>query len=204
MSSSSTLPSTPLHSDTSTPITLEEMLSHLNLTSEKAQGEAKPDAVDANEDEELERFRSEWRREVQSKRQPVAPASHHDEPTHHSQILDGTKRSTSPSKGRIKPKSPVISLGLLNDEKDLTRLGTDPIPAKSLITSAPPVEAAVKVKVALDPQLEALQIYGRAVEAEQSGRLGEAVMQYRKASKIDGEFLVRQWMFAGCELWVEE
>ena len=104
-------------------------------------------------DEELERFRRDWKRDLDSR-------------------LDG-KPIEVPLPGPTRSSVPVetSSRGFLS-----TTNGRTP-PYAPLVTR--------RVRGPHD-QEEGVRLYGQAVEAEQEGRLNDALMLYRRAFKLDG------------------
>lgn len=130
------------------------------------------------EDEELERFRDQWRHEVQAKRQEGASSVPGQR--------KGSERPPDPT-GRagittVKAESPVRSTRRLSIHRDETPGAGAPKPSDVLpVQKHPRLPARV-----VEAKEQAVQLYARAVEKEQSSQLSEALMLYRKAFKLDG------------------
>ncbi|KAK4685981.1 F-box protein 9, partial [Tremellales sp. Uapishka_1] len=110
-------------------------------------------------DEELVKFRQEWKQEVLSKKNGAGAGP-------------SSRKEVSPSKA-AKRTSPLPTMSSLLPDLDEIQPG----PSRPKIPSKQP---------ALKEKESAVQLYAKAVENEQSGRLNEALMLYRKAFKLDG------------------
>lgn len=108
-------------------------------------------------DDELERFRREWRQDLARKGK-----AEQNVPAEAGSVHASTSRvdATSPASPKTSPKtSPKATFQSL----------------------------ANKPSQVADPLQHALQLYTDAVEHEQAGKLNEALILYRKAFKLDGE-----------------
>lgn len=146
--------------------------------------------------------------------QAVASAGHGTttgarSPTHKARAIphaSSSKREGSPvnTKHKHGPSSPTSSKrphgapGAIPRELDLEELA-----AKHIIVSGPSLikgkgsgMIAASDKDKEKDKLDAVAVYARAVEAEQSGKLNEALVLYRKSFKMDGgrSSLAFEWM----------
>lgn len=128
---------------------------------------------------------------------PSAPKS----PTHAARApvhASSSKRESSPvnTKHKHGPSSPTSSKhphgapGAIPRELDLEELA-----AKHVIVSGPSLikgkgSGMISSSDKEKDKLDAVAVYARAVEAEQSGKLNEALVLYRKSFKMDGELLL--------------
>ena len=145
----------------------------------------------SQDDDELERFRSEWRQEVQAKKGvnvgPVVWKEYNEEIIHNDSQPRPRPRpraqqpTSPPAPLQWSPTSPVKTHDTLlpkDEPPDTERSHVESEPRLGLRTR--------KMDKARDP----VQMYAKAVENEQSGRLSEALMLYRQAFKLDGEYLL--------------
>jgi F-box protein 9 len=156
-------------------------------------------------DAELERFRREWEQEVKQRRQgPQQGVS--SPPTRKQAItVEVEEEPTSPEKQKIAWREGDGSIrevlaGLRLEEVELEE-DDSPVASTSKAAS-PPVRTkplsptkythllptATKLRsIAATKAADAVVLYSRAVEAEQTGRLNEALALYRRAFRLDGE-----------------
>ncbi len=179
-------------------IGLEEELENIKLEEWKEKEEEAKQAPIT--DDELERFRREWREEVLAKRAGGHDARARGDRSNLASGPKSTDLNSSDPASKSKPFEPILSIS------------TSPI--KSAVKSPPPIRRPLSVDVKTstagpsraqivpppgkigkipfrNPRVQdkdrAVQLYGRAVESEQSGKLNDALMLYRKAFKLDGE-----------------
>nr|XP_019046593.1 hypothetical protein I302_05343 [Kwoniella bestiolae CBS 10118]OCF25523.1 hypothetical protein I302_05343 [Kwoniella bestiolae CBS 10118] len=175
------------------------------------------------ENDELEKFRNQWREEVKAKKgdkpeeskvkskdrerevevgpvrwkgkgkdnsQPDLPS----EPTLEKENPTHTMNQKSPEKTRIKlpsPTSPKKPLKFIPGET----VDLDKLDSHLLSTTFTPFKAPSSINrparfngsIAPEGTESAIQIYQRAIESEQSGKLNEALILYRRAFKLDDD-----------------
>ena len=168
-------------------------------------------------DAELERFRKDWEDEVRAKKDgavsvgPVkwkregGPSGRSKSPSRISQAWQSVSRTvrrrppndrsaeaetTTKSNSNVQPDSAGGStrpLHLRTMPLDLDEPVDEAEPSSIASVAAIPIAqssaSSIKVKKAED----AVEIYARAVENEQSGQLNDALLLYRKAFKLNGE-----------------
>lgn len=151
--------------------------------------------IKGGDEDELERFRREWRAEVTSKRREVDVGGVRWKAAEIKDVLNGTKPGiTSATTAHISPKrSTKIALPT---SPEAIRTTEDVSPTKikgpsSLASSRSPEAGPSRSK----PQASAVQLYAQAVENEQSGQLNDALLLYRRAFKIDGTSLLSNFCF---------
>jgi F-box protein 9 len=122
---------------------------------------------------ELERFRKEWEAEVKARRDgvsigPVRWKSDREERQE--------AESSSAAQWRVLPKD--------MDERHPDQPGSSPPTSKSPVLARTNVIRAQRAN-------DALEIYSRAVEHEQSGQLNDALLLYRRAFKLNGRLKIK-------------
>ncbi|KIR98656.1 F-box protein 9 [Cryptococcus deuterogattii 2001/935-1] len=144
--------------------------------------------INGNEDEELERFRAQWREELKAKKAGVSSG------VNIGNVIwkgkgQGVEREYEESKDRAtltSPKTPRMAhpLPAFEDDDDAPRAGpSKAAPAAAIIKGSNHSKTHPK-KVRTDKE-RAVQTYAKAVESEQSGQLNEALILYRRAFKMD-------------------
>jgi F-box protein 9 len=122
--------------------------------------------------EELERFREEWRKEVKDRTKPAerlkqAPASKPPHPPPAPQSPVRVKAPLSPPQGTKEW------------QVEETRMPLGPV-------TSPKAPRRTEHAQSRSQTSKAVELYGRAVDSEQSGQLNEALHLYRKAFRLDG------------------
>lgn len=187
MSTQVSTPSTP--SFPNTPDVVEEM-EKLQINPSQ---EPTSTSLQINDDEELERFRAQWREELKSKKAGTESGVNVG-----NVIWKGKRQSVErdheESKGHATLTSPKASrmahsLPKFEDDNDVPRAGpSKATPAIAIIKGVNHSKTHPK-KFRTDKE-RAVQTYAKAVESEQSGQLNEALILYRRAFKMDGEIPV--------------
>ncbi len=153
--------------------------------------EIKPDGP--IEDDELERFRNQWKTEVQTKQRDGSitkpgPGKRKEVEKPQDEPDIAEKTVTLPVRLKVSPVKATRRLSIHLDELPVagprTPLGT--------AFAHKPIKLPPRVVARKD---EAVQLYAKAVEREQTGQLSEALMLYRKAFKLDGSSLPLQKTF---------
>jgi F-box protein 9 len=179
MSSESTVSSTPTRSYTPTTSLFEDSFSRLSLDHQQT---LVHDIKVETENEELERFRAEWRKELESKQKLETSARVPDEKV---EVESGPSVRAAVTTRR----SPEKHRRGLSEDLDTTETSWK-------LTAMASASTTQTVRPNLvEERADAVAVYSRAVEAEQNGRLGEAMLMYRRAFKLDGElcFCVVLW-----------
>ena len=149
-------------------------------------GESTAGAGPLDEDE-LDRFRNQWKTEVQAKRQREASAwrvtqNEGDLPQQADASRPGDNPSeTSTASLQVSPAKASRPLAVELDEPP------EAGPSRRHPATGPIKRPAKPAVRSTNGKEDAVQLYGKAVEKEQSGQLSEALMLYRKAFKLDGE-----------------
>ncbi|EKD00422.1 F-box domain-containing protein [Trichosporon asahii var. asahii CBS 8904] len=181
------------------------------LNSRSVSGAPTPAPAGAVPDDELERFRREWKEEVAAKRPgavDVGPVKWTTAPAASGDAADkgkGKALVSSVEPEAPAPTSPVKLTRVISPEqarsperrpapvspKKVTGIG---LPARLVgqgleATPAPASTSGAKIpfrapRVRRNP-LAAVEVYTQAVEAEQQGRLNDALKLYRQAFKMD-------------------
>lgn len=156
-------------------------------------------------DDELERFRSDWRREVQGRRAPprsgdrtrrgrdedapriARPADSSSLARNHIERLREPDATNAVTFGEPQRDDSATATGNGDDDEDSNR--DTPSPSDSEEELPPDVEA-LKQSTALDEPaterpLTALELYERGVLRERQGALSDALVHYRMAFKKD-------------------
>jgi F-box protein 9 len=196
---------------------LADDLADISLQEQPGDAAAAAAAAAAVADEELERFRSEWRREVKSRLPPTASAAGPIKP---SDSLAAAPSAAGPShvdgpKGKAVDRGPIRKQDPTNPILFPPR-STDPTsPPQRSTQSLSPVTSPIRTSRPLHAERadagtsrspdrlktfgrlhsgrrggDAVTIYARAVEAEQGGQLNDALKLYRQAFKLDGEITI--------------
>lgn len=126
--------------------------------------------IEGGDEDELARFRREWKAEVKGRRGlrvygiPYKESEAKEVP----KVVDETLASPerSPRKSKTSPFAEDVSL-------------PDPPPQNGRTLDGGPSRPK--------KQYSAVQLYAQAVENEQAGQLNDALQLYRRAFKIDGE-----------------
>lgn len=178
--------------------TLAERMSRLGVSADKPErpNGSRTDTAGAQilvappiVDEELERFRLEWQKEVETKKDKDAskPGPSRSRAPAPSDTTGDVKNATAP----VSPKNDlyrVISPSRSKDQKSpsTTVVDNTAIDADALT----PQETVLKYLGRNKGKMKnstALQVYAQAVESEQAGQLSEALNLYRQAFKMDGK-----------------
>jgi F-box protein 9 len=132
-------------------------------------------------EEELEAFRQRWRQEVTTRvKTQTQPSTRNSEPSQSGPGRPalvkqpsnaGPSRPTGPSSARPDQSELLVNYHDLPDREEHLKLGNE-------------VERAKATEYKKEPRT-ALEHYERAVEREGSGKMGDSVMLYRKAFKMD-------------------
>lgn len=155
-----------------------------DFTFDKKRSEKEQAIIEGGDQDELERFRQEWRAEVKGRRR-----------------IDGTsfvpQASTLRSAGKVSEAraSPVLEFRPATSPQKSTKspiAATTSLPDSTFGRSPSKTNAAEAgpSRVKARPQQTAVELYAEAVENEQSGQLNDALMLYRKAFKIDGKYFL--------------
>lgn len=141
----------------------------------------------ANPDDELERFRNQWRNEVKAKRQDEGSTR----PGKREETSVTTKKTEGLHAGDNETSNATTTTATLS----IKSTQPDEAPAAGPSRVAPlttPASRTVKpAPKMMSKKDQAVQLYARAVEREQIGQLSEALMLYRKAFKLDGGSFLR-------------
>jgi len=158
------------------------------------------------ENEELARFRREWADEVRLKKDPgvkVGNVRWKAKDQEGEKAVDGVREGAGQvGKGKTgnkeekqvvkKALSPIQPLRALEPDLDeQTVAGPSRYPQQAHAAPAVPQPWRPATK---DVGRDAVALYAKAVESEQSGKLNEALMLYRKAFKMDGERMDTKWI----------
>jgi F-box protein 9 len=168
-------------SDTATPTESTEVdisLDGLKIDDfvfDKKKSEKEQAIIEGGDEDELERFRQEWKAEVKGRRGlrnygiPLRDTVAHKAPETAVESLASPERS--PKKSITSPFAENTSLPDVN------------------VTRSPPQNGRSLGAGPSRPKkhYSAVQLYAQAVENEQAGQLNDALQLYRKAFKIDGE-----------------
>ena len=147
--------------------------------------EGKRVLVDPPSNDELDRFRHQWRNEVEAKRHDGAServGRRKEESTVEGIRAKPTAISTSPANAKMSPRKSTRTLHVAVDDDEQPAAGPSKRQTSSAITQTP---EKVLSRPCVDKD-HAVQLYARAVESEQSGQINEALMLYRRAFKMDG------------------
>jgi len=150
-----------------------------DFKSDKKRSEKEQAIIQGGDEDELERFRQEWRAEVKGRKGLGREAGV-------VQIkAEWPKRSGK--QPDTAPKSPEI-------DQSPKKTTTSPIAGTARLPKSFPDRSPTQTARSLDAgpsrpkkAYSAVQLYAQAVENEQSGQLNDALMLYRRAFKIDGE-----------------
>ena len=133
---------------------------------------------------ELERFRKEWKDVVRTKRTAGPGRARRKEddraaatPRPPDDARDGERKTSSPERRKV---SPAKAPRPLSPDLGETQAG----PSRRIPASSPPTRSHRSSRP--HDKEQAVQVYARAVESEQSGKLNEALILYRRAFKMDG------------------
>jgi F-box protein 9 len=172
-------------SDNETPIKSTEVdisldgLSIDDFKSDRKRSEKEQAIIQGGDEDELERFRQEWRAEVKGRKGLSREAGV-------VQIKADWPKRTGQQPETV-PKSPEI-------DRLPKKSTTSPIAESAHLPESFPDRSPTQTARSLDAgpsrpkkAYTAVQLYAQAVENEQSGQLNDALMLYRRAFKIDGE-----------------
>lgn len=162
-------------------------------------------------DAELERFRREWEQEVKQRRQ--GPQLGVSSPPTRKLEVEVEEEASSPEKQKIVWKEGEGSIrevlaGLRLEEVELeaeespASTSTSPVKTKPLSPTKYThlLPTATKLRsIAATKAADAVVLYSRAVEAEQTGRLNEALALYRRAFRLDGGFIIAKLIADGVD-----
>jgi len=142
---------------------------------DKKKSEKEQAIIEGGDEDELERFRREWKAEVKGRR--------------------GLRVYGIPWKGSDDtgpPKS--VERSVISPERSPKKSITSPFAGTGSLPDETLVRSPNQNGKSLDAgpsrpkkQYSAVQLYAQAVENEQAGQLNDALQLYRKAFKIDGE-----------------
>jgi F-box protein 9 len=150
-----------------------------DFKSDRKRSEKEQAIIQGGDEDELERFRQEWRAEVKGRkglsREAGVVQIKADWPKRAGKQADPAPKSPetdrSPKKSTMSPIAETAHL-------------PESFPDRSPTQTARSLDAGPsRPKKAYT----AVQLYAQAVENEQSGQLNDALMLYRRAFKIDGE-----------------
>lgn len=198
-------------SGTLTPTDVELDFESLTIDDHDRKLEQEKVIIQGGDEDELERFRREWRAEVTGKRKTDTKRREvdaggvrwkeailqSDQPTRveprrqtqtQTQKREEDQEPTSPrSRFQIvngaSPTSPTSPKRHASDVLQRDRSPTKAKAPSSLAASRSPDAGPSRTKTATS----AVQLYAQAVENEQAGQLNDALLLYRRAFKIDGE-----------------
>jgi F-box protein 9 len=169
-------------------ITLEGLsLDEFTIAIDQKRSRTEQAIIEGGDQDELERFRQEWRAEVKGRQgMDVGPPKRRAE-AKDSEDSDTQQRVTlgaSPvlefrpaTSPKARMTSPIASTaGLPDSQQDLS-----PVKAARSPEAGP---SRVKAR----SKQTAVELYAEAVEHEQAGQLNDALMLYRRAFKIDGKW----------------
>ena len=144
--------------------------------------------ADQPSNDELDRFRHQWRNEVQAKRHEGAserPGRRKESEESAGEVVRGKPivTSTSPARAKTSPRNFIRTLRTLGlDDEDHPAAGPSKRQSSASIVQTPEKSSSRPVA----DKDYAVQLYAKAVESEQSGQLNEALILYRRAFKMDG------------------
>lgn len=124
---------------------------------------------------ELESFREQWRKEVQSRKATASEAQKQDDPAESSKSGQRPPRPGPDRPSHLGPGKPVAP----DFDEDYTQPRAFDDPA----TSQPTTEAPSGTENEREP-VTALDHYEKAVERENLGSLGDSLALYRKAFRV--------------------
>ncbi|TYJ54452.1 hypothetical protein B9479_004868 [Cryptococcus floricola] len=188
MSSQPSRPDTP--STSSTPDITDDF-SRLDLHTPREQSSSSASSAiaagkdKADEDEELERFRAQWRQELLAKKSEGGVNGETGEslPKKENREVEDVEVDGKGKGKQVSPKATKApQLPTFQDEDDEA-----PTMGPLAHTVAPTINRAHVPKKTLTHKERAIQTYAKAVESEQSGQLNEALIHYRRAFKMDDE-----------------
>lgn len=200
--------STEIDTDLTLTADLETDFDSLNLYDQERKLQEERAIIQSGDDDELERFRREWRAEVTHRRKgdtggvrsngetaSQAQNRTEDHPTSRLQERSpGTMAgvfepiSTSPTRhGQSSKPTQTQSGGIIARDCSRSR-SRSPTNVKqpSGLPSTTRSHEAGPSKSTPQTQASAVQLYAQAVENEQAGQLNDALLLYRRAFKIDG------------------
>lgn len=135
--------------------------------------------IQGGDEDELERFRREWRAEVKTKRREVDVGGDKWKEAESKAVpIDQQPRLGRAQQPSPKRTSETMLPTSLEREVSPTRIKGP----SSLASTRSPQAGPSRPKT----QASAVQLYAQAVENEQSGQLNDALLLYRRAFKIDG------------------
>lgn len=150
-----------------------------DFNDDRKRSEKEQAIIQGGDEDELERFRQEWRAEVKGRKGLGREAG-----------VVQIKAEWPKRAGKQPdpaPKSPEI-------DQSPKKTTTSPIAGTARLPESFPDRSPTQTARSLDAgpsrpkkAYTAVQLYAQAVENEQSGQLNDALMLYRRAFKIDGE-----------------
>lgn len=169
-------------SDAETPIAPTEVdisLDRLKIDDfqfDRKKSEKEQAIIEGGDEDELERFRQEWKAEVKGRR--------------------GLRQYGIPLKGSVDQEAPKqVDRSVASPERSPKKSTstTSPFAGTANLPDATIVRSPTQNGRTLDAgpsrpkkHYSAVQLYAQAVENEQAGQLNDALQLYRKAFKIDG------------------
>jgi F-box protein 9 len=144
---------------------------------DKKKSEKEQAIIEGGDEDELERFRQEWKAEVKGRR--------------------GLRNYGIPLRDSAAQELPKqVDRSVASPEKSPKKSITSPFAENANLPDATIVRSPTQNGRTLDAgpsrpkkHYSAVQLYAQAVENEQAGQLNDALQLYRKAFKIDGESL---------------
>jgi F-box protein 9 len=145
---------------------------------DKKKSEKEQAIIEGGDEDELERFRQEWKAEVKGRR--------------------GLRNYGIPLRESAAQELPKqVDRSVTSPERSPKKSITSPFAENANLPDATVVRSPTQNGRTLDAgpsrpkkHYSAVQLYAQAVENEQAGQLNDALQLYRKAFKIDGESLL--------------
>jgi F-box protein 9 len=148
-------------------------------------------------DDELERFRKEWKQEVQAKHSvptggvSVGGVRWKEEARIAASSREQAEDTVGTKSSPVNVRSPLQAQRAFPPDLDGVDVGPSwrAVPPPATIKRdkhKPSTAMSSTAGTGTDRKEQAVQLYSRAVESEQAGKLNEALMLYRKAFKLDG------------------
>jgi hypothetical protein len=136
---------------------------------DKKKSEKEQAIIEGGDEDELERFRQEWKAEVKGRR--------------------GLRNYGIPLREPAAQETPKqVDRSVASPERSPKKSITSPFAENANLPDATAVRSPGPSRP--KKHYSAVQLYAQAVENEQAGQLNDALQLYRKAFKIDGESLL--------------
>lgn len=164
----------PLIESTEVDLSLERLRID-DFSFDKKKSEKEQAIIEGGDEDELERFRQEWKAEVKGRR--------------------GLRNYGIPLRESAAQETPKkVDISVASPERSPKRSITSPFAENASLPDATVIRSPTQNGRTLDAgpsrpkkHYSAVQLYAQAVENEQAGQLNDALQLYRKAFKIDGE-----------------